>query len=173
MSVNERRWLRTSIVASGVLLACILCAPRARAQSAACSMPSCVTMTLNINVQLTNLHPTVSHFMIQCSASNNSASYRNNHAPSSSTPDIPVVNRGYAGSVSIVIFVPTSILVDPPDRTLDTACDLWLKSPTGIYKRAAPTATQPLAITAPDWMVVGAGSAVRWTQQVTMPNATP
>ena len=168
MTNVERRRPWVTIAGTTLLLALAILAPRADAQP--CSLPTCVSVTLNVNVQLTNLHPSVSTFVIECSG-------RNRVGPrpipsSANSPFIPVVNRGYSGNVPLILRVAADVLANPANRTFPGHCELFLRKGNET-KAAVASAAQPVVSTATNWEVVASGSKVSWSQPIVIPNATP
>lgn len=170
MTISKDR-RRISIAMLGVFVATAICANRVVAQSAT------VPMTLNANMQLKNLHPAVTHVQLQCDA--NTADIRSSLSEWSHTKSnkMPVVNSGYAGSMTATISVPRDALADPVSRTVNVKCSMLLIKAGGTAADSVAlvvaSAAQPQGVTDSNWAVVATGSTVSWTQMVTFPNASP
>jgi hypothetical protein len=175
MTIRTHRQSSLAITTLGLFLAGALCTDRLLAQTdpidasfcyqGAPDFPAtCVPMTFNANVQLTNLHPAVVQVSLGCRpvAGTNAAENRG--------PTVPVVNRGYAGVLSTTVRVPKSRFVEPANRTINMTCRV-LFTKSGGQAAANPTAAQPESITDTNWTVVATSSTVSWTQSVTIPNA--
>jgi hypothetical protein len=172
-SLNGRA-VRIALVTVSVLLAGALTVVRADAQVFRCPDPNdsnCVSLTFNANVQLTNLHPAVSHVQLFCKAQN--VIYGNTGSGESKA----VVNRSYTGVLSSRVGIPKYTLEDPAARTLAAECQLVLikggNTPAQTSADAVASAAQPVLLTDGNWAVVASGSTIKWTQSVTFPNATP
>ena len=144
-------------------------ADHALAQGMACSSPSptCITLTLTANLQLTTLHSAVTQAGMSCTGT-----WANSSQVAGVSAPVAVVNRGFTGSVTVTLFVPAYLLADPARRTLTAACELRLSNGTST-KTAVASASKPEGMLDSNWEVVSAGSAVKWSQSVTFPNAAP
>ena len=131
--------------------------------SASCTA-FCVMVKLDANVQLSNLHPQVTHLQVMC-ASQVSGADNGWSAP------IPVVNRGYSGTVTTFLKIPVDFLAAVPGHTADMTCGLFLMTSPSNGQMAHPTASQPELMTGTNWNVVSAGSKIMWTQTVAFPNS--
>jgi hypothetical protein len=175
MTISEHHRLGVSTITLGLFLAGVGYADPCLAQRflPQCSATQpCVPMTLNANVQLTKLHPAVTQFQVTCFITDIKGSDLSNHEISSNSSWMPVVNRGYAGSVTVILNVPQYLFDLPVNRTLKARCDLDLMN--SIYvRRVVASATQPETITDANWHVVAVGPTVAWTQDVTFPNVAP
>jgi ankyrin repeat protein len=154
----------------GLLLSGALCADRLEAQTCNATSP-CVPVTVNVNVQLTKLHPAVTQMHVQCTLDYLTGGNRGSIIGTTSVQ--PIVNRGYAGSLSTVINFPEAEI--EANRTVNVTCItlFHIAANNGQSGVATATATQPQSITASNWRVVGSGSAVSWSQAVTFPNLAP
>ena len=154
---NERLWI--SVVTMGLVLN--ICTDRGLAQS---TLP--VPLTLNINLQLTKLHPGVTGAKVYCDVPFNYGGTRSGYK------SIPIVDRGYSGTVAIVIDVPQYQLADPGNRSVGVHCRLRFMSASGEVIPTA-TATQPQGILPTNVAVVATGSVVAQSKSVTFPNTAP
>src|SRR5688500_14547714 len=134
MNISDKR-LRISIATLGFCVAGAVCADRVQAQGA--------LLTLNANVQVTNLHTSVTHVGLGCTAPLPSPIAGIPGLPSTTsipyaraTP-IPVVNRVYSGVVTASSNVPQTILAVPANRTLSVTCVLELYQGGGYREAAA------------------------------------
>jgi hypothetical protein len=183
MTITKSLRLRISLVTLGLVMAGALCADGVLAQETdpvdasfcyenAPNFPStCVPMTFNANVQLTQLHPAILTASLGCRVTPppgvNPNTLHENRGSS-----MPVTGRAFSGLLTTTMRVPVSRLVNPANRTISITCRVLLTR-SGGQAAANPSATQPESITASNWAVVAAGSIVSWTQTVTIPNAAP
>jgi hypothetical protein len=164
------RQLRMVMATVGLFFGAALVADRLLAQgsvwSGQCPTPSptCVPLTLTANLQLTNLHSAVTHAAVSCTARAPIYEFVSTSAPAA------VVNRSFTGSVTVTILILASHLAQPANRTATVTCDLRLLNGT-MNRLAVASAAQPVGMLDSNWEVVSAGSTVRWTQAVTVPNA--
>jgi hypothetical protein len=170
MTINKHYRLRLSIVSLSVLLAGAVCADRVEAQTCNATSP-CVPVTLNVNVQLAKLHPAVTQMHVQCTLDYLTGGNRGSIIGKSSNQ--PVVNRGYSGSLVVLINFPEAEIEG--NRTVNVSCItvFHIAANNGQSGVATASAAQPESITATNWRVVGSGSTVTWSQAVTFPNAAP
>ena len=174
MSLNSRS--RITLVTVGALLAGLLFATSARAQAPVCidqdpNSALCVGVVFNANVQITNLHPAVTHVQLYCYLTGL-------HAGSGQVGvSKPIVNRGYTGPLTNWVGFFKTDLADPAARTASAKCDLMLikagNTPAQRSLLAVASAAQPQLLADDNWAVVASGSTITWTQSVTFPNATP
>ena len=164
MTISKHRRLRISIAMIGLFLAGAEYADQALAQTSTCNAPSgCVTLTLNANLQVTKLHPAVTHVFVRCLQ-------EFAVIPEGVSSHKPVVNRGYTGSAIGIINVPRAFLETPSSRTMNLYCSLWL-SKSGVDRAAVASAAQPENISNDNWHIVATGSTITWNQAVTFPSA--
>jgi hypothetical protein len=130
--------------------------------NAACA--DCATVTINANLHITQLHPSVTAVELVCQ----SAGAEN--MPKSGK--LAVVDRGYAGTVTLVLIFPAAYIVSRPDYRASASCYLWLESSLPPGRRVAiANAAQPLLASDTNWHIVAAGSTVGVAREFTFPNA--
>jgi hypothetical protein len=130
--------------------------------NAAC--PGCAVATINANIQVTNLHPSVTAVQLVCKSPGAENLGR--------SAKLPVVNRGYAGVVTVSLSIPASYVLAMPNYSTWAYCDLWLESSLSpTLKLAAANAAQPLVASDTNWHVVAAGSKVQVSKELKFPNA--
>jgi hypothetical protein len=170
MTINDYRRLRISIATLAFVAASAVGADHAQAQTCNATSP-CVPVTVNVNVQLAKLHPAVTQMHLQCTLDYLTGGNRGSII--GKTNNQPVVNRGYAGSLIVVINFPEAEIEG--NRTVNISCItvFHIAANNGQSGVATATAAQPESITATNWRVVGSGSTVTWSQAVTFPNAAP
>jgi hypothetical protein len=164
MIVSHHRPRQIWIATLGVFLIGAMFADRALAQN--------TRLTLNVNVQLTKLHPDVKQAIVACTAPLASGQSRTD--TTGNGPEGGVNNRALNRTMQAMITFYPADLADPANRTVTVTCRLQLgKSSSGPYYNAQPNAAQPTAISTSNWLLVAAGSTVTWTQSVTFPNVAP
>jgi hypothetical protein len=130
--------------------------------NAAC--PDCAVATINANIQVTNLHPSVTALQLVCKSPG-----AENLARSAK---LPVVNRGYAGVVTVSLSIPASYIVATPNYSTWAYCDLWLESSLSpTLKLASAVAGQPVVPSDTNWNVVAVGSKAQVPKELKFPNA--
>jgi hypothetical protein len=179
MTISQHRRLRTSIVTLGVFLTGAVCADRAEAQRCPSTDSQgnplyCTALTLNADVQVTKLHPAVTHVAVQCWT----APLANGDRRTGMSTK-PVLDRGYAGTLTTIIDFPPALLAIPANRTTEVTCNLRVGVANGQSQLVAATVSKPENIVPAlpgqemlgNWQLVATGSVIAWTQTVTFPNA--
>jgi hypothetical protein len=173
MTSSQHRRLRMSMATLILLVAAAVWTDRLHAQGpySCVTATSCVPLALNANLQLTNLHPLVSHVMVVCTG------VMPNGTISGSSSQMPVVNRGYTGTVITSLNVPQSVVASAANHAINVSCKLRLVKDGGqpgqVATDAVATAAQPLPVAFDNWAILATGATVSWTQSVTFPNLNP
>jgi hypothetical protein len=172
MTISEPR-LHISIATLGLIVASALCADRVLAQSSLSCLTAtaCVPVTLTANLQLTNLHPAVTHVQVHCAGSiQNGTLYGTSNQAA-------VVSRGYTGGVTASLNVPKYIVAGTATHAITMSCKLQLVKGGGTSGQAVAdavaSATGPQGVLDSNWGVLATGATVAWTQSVTFPNVSP
>lgn len=167
MTINERS-VRIFLTACALFVAGALNANRVVAQGpfSCLSATSCVPLTLNANVQLTNLHPAVTHVKMECTG----AMLPNGEIYNQSG-QMPVVNRGYTGSLAATLNVPRVVIASAPNHAIAVSCKLQLVKGTTVADAVA-SATGPQGVLDSNWGVLTTEATVSWKQSVTFPNTS-
>jgi hypothetical protein len=131
----------------------------------------CLTVTVNSNVNVTNLHPKVKWLQLICDGTGATSLGRSDK--------MPVVNRGFVGLATATLSVSAAFIASRAGHTIGVSCHLSLSSTIGDDKMAVATGGQPQNITDSNWNGVAtgswnstAGSQIQWDQIVTFPNAS-
>jgi hypothetical protein len=152
--------LRIGIAAMGLVVA-----SEAHAQCA-----DCVTVTVNSNVNVTNLHPKVTALQVQCDGTGVAVLGRSNK--------MQVVNRAFVGLATTTLSVSAAFIASRPGHSINVSCRLALSS-LGGDQMAVARSGPPQNITDVNWNGVATGSwnsvtpgsTIQWDQLVTFPNA--
>jgi hypothetical protein len=140
---------------------------------------ACAQIILKPTVDVRNVHPSVSDVVLWCatkvSEPNNWASTRINlqaqNRDASYTPATSVAKQQPDPRIKIL---KTAFV---PNQSLTVTCELLLRrdNPNGTSETrlAVASASAPLVPNDTNWHIVATGSTVKWTQTVTIPNATP
>jgi hypothetical protein len=166
MTLNERRRLRISLVACGLFVVGALNANRIVAQGAynCLTATSCTPLTLTANVQLTNLHPAVTHVQFECTGTMSPSGeiYERSN-------QMPVVNRGYTGSLTATMNVPRFVIAAIATHAIPVSCKLQLVKGAAVADAVA-SAAAPQGVLDSNWGVLATGATVTWKQTVMFPN---
>jgi hypothetical protein len=154
MSTHAIHRLTTCIATLGLIMA--------SEADAACD--NCAVATINANIQVANLHPSVTAVQLVCKSPG--------AVNLGQSAKLPVVNRGYAGVVTVSISIPASYIVAKPNYSTWAYCDLWLESSLSPTLRLAIAGSgQPVVPSDTNWHLVAAGSKVQVPKELIFPNA--
>ena len=154
MNTRAIRRLTTCVVTLGLIMA--------SQADAACN--NCAVATINANIQVTNLHPSVTAVQLVCKSPGAENLGR--------SAKLPEVNRGYAGVVTVSLTIPASYIVATPNYSTWAYCDLWLESSLSpTLKLAVALAAQPVVPSDTNWNHVAVGSKVQVPKELKFPNA--
>jgi hypothetical protein len=150
----------SQILRAAICIATLVLAAKAEAQAIA----GHTQLTLNFNLQVTNLHPSVKMAEVRCKIA---------ETAEMKGMTVQVPNHSYSGPLAIWFQIPDEYFNSHPDHTVTASCELWLHRYLIEPKKGAAiaSATQPVPATESNWLVVGAGSTVKWSQVVTFPHA--